>query len=112
MGDPIEHHEARASEGAAEAAADDAAADKAAEGLTLYGYPQCPYCRRVLGAIDHLGLEIPLRNTIEDGEARAELIDALGRGTVPVLRIETDEGDVRWLPESADIVDYLEERFR
>jgi hypothetical protein len=30
---------------------------------------------------------------------------------VPVLRIEQPDGAVRWLPESADIVDYLEQRF-
>ena len=36
---------------------------------------------------------------------------ALGRGTVPVLRIEGDDGEVEWLPESAEIVRYLEAHF-
>ena len=80
-------------------------------GISLYGYPSCPYCRRVLGAIDALGLEIPLRNTMSDGAYHEELVNALGRGTVPVLRIEKKSGGVQWLPESADIVEYLQERF-
>ena len=65
----------------------------------------------MLGAADRLGLAIPLRNTMQDAEHRAALIDAMGRGTVPVLRIEHPDGRVEWLPESADIVDYLVERF-
>ena len=80
-------------------------------GLALYGYPQCPYCSRVLGAIDSLGLEIPLRNTMQDPNYRREVVDALGRGTVPVLRIDQPDGGVEWLPESADIVRYLISRF-
>jgi glutaredoxin 2 len=39
-------------------------------------------------------------------------VEATGRRTVPVLRIEHDDGRVEWMPESADIVDYLRERFR
>jgi glutathione S-transferase len=80
-------------------------------GLSLYGYPQCPFCRRVLEAVDSLGLEIPLRNTLEDDERRSELLAATGRGTVPVLSIEGDDGQIQWLSESADIVRYLREHF-
>lgn len=86
-------------------------ASKGTEGLTLYGYPQCPYCSRVLHAIDSLGLEIPLRNTLEERENHAAVVTAMGRGTVPVLRIESSDGAVEWLPESADIVRYLVSRF-
>ena len=93
------------------AATQDLDASKGTEGLTLYGYPQCPYCSRVLHAIDSLGLEIPLRNTLEDRESHAALVTAMGRGTVPVLRIEASDGAVEWLPESADIVRYLVSRF-
>lgn len=81
------------------------------EGLSLYGFPSCPYCRRVLGVIDALGLEIPLRNTMSDRAFHEEIVSALGRGTVPVLRIENKTGGVQYLPESADIMEYLEERF-
>lgn len=80
-------------------------------GLSLYGFPSCPYCRRVMSLIDSLGLEIPLRNTMSERSYQGEVVNALGRGTVPVLRIEKESGDVQWLPESADIIEYLEERF-
>jgi glutathione S-transferase len=79
-------------------------------GLSLYGYPQCPFCARVLGLIEELGIEIPLRDTMREPDHRSALIDAMGRGTVPVLRIEGDEGDT-WLPESAEIIRYLIGRF-
>jgi len=82
-----------------------------AEGLALYGYPQCPYCARVLHAIESLGLEIPLRNTMQDGDHRRAVVESTGRSTVPVLRIDRQDGEVEWLPESADIVRYLGSRF-
>lgn len=80
-------------------------------GLTLYGYPQCPFCNRVLGAIEQLGLEIPFRNTMQDADNRNAVVEALGRGTVPVLRIDGEGGETEWLPESADIIRYLAGRF-
>ena len=82
------------------------------EGLSIYGYPQCPYCQRVLRAVDALGLDIELRNTLRSSECRAELYQATGRMTVPVLRIDAGQGQFDWLPESAAILDYLEDRFR
>jgi len=75
--------------------------------LSLYGYPQCPYCNRVLQAIDRLGLSIELRNTMENPDYQREVVAAMGRGTVPVLRIDAEGGQVHWLPESADIIEYL-----
>ncbi len=81
------------------------------ERLSLYGYPTCPYCARVLAAIEELGLEIPLLNTMQDPGHREALLEAMGRGTVPVLKIESDGGDAKWLPESADIIRYLVSRF-
>lgn len=75
--------------------------------LSLYGYPQCPFCARVLRAIEELDLDVPLRNTMQDPSYRAAVVEATGRGTVPVLRIEDADGEVQWLPESADIIRYL-----
>lgn len=85
--------------------------DSAAGGLSLYGYPQCPYCQIVLRKIGDLGLDIELRNTMLDPSYRQALVDVRGRATVPVLRIEDEAGQIEWLPESADIVDYLHRRF-
>ena len=81
------------------------------DGLTLYGYPQCPFCRRVLNVISDLELEIPLRNTMQDPEHKRAVVAAMGRATVPVLQIRDAAGEVSWLSESADIVRYLKERF-
>lgn len=75
---------------------------------SIYGYPQCPFCARVLRAIDALGLDVEFRNTLQTPEYQQEVLEATGRTTVPILRIESVSGDVRWMPESADIVDYLE----
>lgn len=79
--------------------------------LALYGYPECPYCRRVQNAIAVLEIDVPLRNTMIDSDHNAALVAATGRETVPVLRIEKQDGSIRWLPESLDIVRFLTDRF-
>lgn len=80
------------------------------EGLALYQYDTCPFCMRVRMSMRSLGIEIELRDTRRDAKFAEEVYAATGRSTVPVLRI--DEGDdVRWLPESSDIVAYLRQRF-
>jgi len=74
--------------------------------LSLYYYPECPYCQRVLQAIDETGAKVELRHIWDEPEHRGALQAARGRTTVPVLRIEDASGD-RWMPESADIVRFL-----
>lgn len=86
-------------------------AKRPVEGLTLYQHAGCPFCMRVRVAVDRLGIEIEMRDTLVDREAAHELVEATGRRTVPVLRIDEPDGAVRWMPESADIVAYLEQRF-
>ncbi len=82
----------------------------AAPKLSLYGYAYCPYCKRVMREIDRLGIEVEMVDTLRNPGARDELFHQLGRGTVPVLRIE-ENGDERWMPESRDIINYLRDRF-
>ncbi len=77
--------------------------------LALYYYPECPYCQRVLKAIADTGTEVELRHIWDEPQHRTDLQAARGRTTVPVLRITGSDGD-RWMPESADIVRYLQER--
>lgn len=77
--------------------------------LALYHYDSCPYCRVVRRAIDRLGITVELRNIDDDPEHLRALTQARGRRTVPVLRIDGPEGTT-WMPESADIVRYLEQR--
>ena len=74
---------------------------------TLYKEDWCPFCRRVQSFLDAAGLDIPMRDTLRDADARRELIVGGGRPTVPCLKIVAADGAERWLYESADIVEYL-----
>lgn len=76
--------------------------------LALYYFTTCPFCRMVLAALKGLDVEVELLNIHEKNQYLEELVAARGRATVPVLRIESPDGGVRWMPESRDIVRYLE----
>lgn len=73
----------------------------------LYQYASCPYCQRVRQFLDRQGIDVVMRDTLSDPRARRELVAGGGRATVPCLRIERDDGEVRWLYESLDIIDHL-----
>ena len=79
--------------------------------LALYHYLGCPFCSIVKSALDHLDVDVELRDIVENTRYRDALINARGRATVPVLRIASPNGDERWMPESRDIVRYLEETY-
>jgi glutaredoxin 2 len=79
--------------------------------LALYHYDGCGFCMRVKYVIDELGVEVELRNTLEQRAFSDEVFEATGRRTVPVLRIEDAGGVVEWMPESNDIIRYLFERY-
>ena len=80
------------------------------ESLSLYQFAACPYCARVRQVIEELKAPVELRDVFENPAYRDELVAARGRPTVPVLRCDA-EGRSRWMPESADIIAYLRERF-
>ena len=77
--------------------------------LSLYHYFACPFCHLVRRAGGRLGLEIEDRDILASSERRRELVEATGRQTVPCLRIESEDGEVQWMHESRNIIDYLEE---
>lgn len=79
--------------------------------LALYHYDSCPFCFRVRRALSRLGVEVELRNIHESPEHLRALVDARGAKTVPVLRIQHENGADEWMPESGDIVRYLDRRF-
>ena len=81
------------------------------EKLALYYYPYCGFCRRVTSVIDRLGIQVELRDILKVPRSREELVEARGRQTVPVLRCTDARGHDRWMPESRDIIAYLERRF-
>ncbi len=87
-----------------------AALDAQTANLALYQFRLCPFCVKVRRTIHRLGLNIELRDALNDPRYRAELIEQGGQHKVPCLRIEED-GKIRWLYESSDIVAWLEERF-
>ena len=70
--------------------------------LILYQYPSCPYCRRVLNAIDDLGVSVELRNTRKDRTHRDALRTLMGSTQVPTMII-----DGKPMQESADIINWL-----
>ncbi len=80
----------------------------------LYHFNGCPFCAIAKSAIERLGVDVELRDIYESlGSINYynELIDALGRATVPVLRITSADGEESWMPESRDIVSYLDKTY-
>ncbi len=72
--------------------------------LTLYQYASCPFCQKVLRFMAANNIDLPLKDTMMDPDARHELIELGGRGMVPALRI----GD-EIMYESDDIIQWLQE---
>ena len=83
----------------------------ASETLALYHYPSCGYCRWVRQVIAQLGIDVELRDIFEERQHMDELVAARGRRTVPVLRRDLADGTVEWMPESRDIIDYLQRTY-
>ena len=79
------------------------------ETYELYYSEICGFCHRVRRYLDQVGWQLPLKDTLRDPDARAELIRGGGKAQVPCLRIRRDGEDV-WLYESLDIIDYLKAR--
>lgn len=75
--------------------------------LSLYMFPSCPYCKRVLREMEQRGLKIELRNIHQDRKLLVELIKGGGKKTVPCLRMDYADGTTEWMYESLDIIDYL-----
>jgi glutaredoxin len=78
--------------------------------LVFYQSPYCPYCHRVRRYLEQAGIDLPTRDVTRDPQARSELVAGGGSAMVPCLRIEED-GQVRWMYESLDIIDYLRQVF-
>ena len=73
--------------------------------LELYKMDTCPFCRKVMRAIDELGrTDIEMHDIIESAEDKARLIRDGGKMQVPCLFI-----DGKPMYESDDIVAWLRE---
>ncbi len=83
--------------------------DEQTRNLQLYQYAACPFCVKVRRAIHRQGLNITLVNA-KQAEHQQILKEQGGKTMVPCLRIE-EAGQVQWMYESADIIQYLNQRF-
>lgn len=75
--------------------------------LTLYHLPTCPFCLAVRDAAKRIGIELELVDIRAQPWAADYLSEHRGVRTVPVLHIRDATGE-RLLPESRDIIRYLE----
>jgi len=79
--------------------------------LVLYHFKTCPFCIKVRHEMARLSLPIQLRDAQHDSEFRKELQQGGGKVQTPCLRIADQQGNVRWMYESNDIIKYLQQNF-
>ncbi|MFB6200050.1 MAG: glutathione S-transferase N-terminal domain-containing protein [Candidatus Nanohaloarchaea archaeon] len=74
--------------------------------LELYQFESCPYCSKVRKKLSELGIDFIARQVDKQDRSRVEKVS--GQTGVPVLK---DPNTDTVMPESDDIVEYLEERY-
>jgi len=77
--------------------------------ITLYELEGCPYCAKVIEKLEELGLEYDAVMVPSSHAQRDEVKEVSGQTGVPVL-VDEEHG-VEGMPESDDIVEYLEETY-
>jgi len=77
--------------------------------LKLYELEGCPFCAKVTTKLDELGLEYESVMVPSSHSERTEVEAVSGQTGVPVL-VDEEHG-VEGMPESDDIVEYLEETY-
>jgi len=77
--------------------------------LTLYELEGCPYCKKVTDKLAELDLEYESIMVPRSHDQRNEVNEVSGQTGVPVLVDEAH--DIEGMPESDDIVEYLEETY-
>lgn len=77
--------------------------------LELYDLAGCPYCAKVKRKLDELGLEYETHSVARSRRDRDEVYEVSGQYGVPVL-VDNSNG-VEGMPESSDIVRYLEREY-
>lgn len=75
--------------------------------LELYQFEGCPYCSKVRQKMTDLQLDFVAHQVEPNGE-RSKVKEISGQTGVPVL---VDPNNDVTMPESDDIVDYLEEHY-
>ncbi|MDZ7851023.1 MAG: glutathione S-transferase N-terminal domain-containing protein [Halodesulfurarchaeum sp.] len=77
--------------------------------IELYSLTGCPYCAKVEQKLDDLGLEYERHDVPSLRSQRESVKEVSGQTGVPVL-VDT-EHDITGMPESDDIVAYLERTY-
>ena len=77
--------------------------------ITLYELPGCPYCAKVIDTLDELDVEYDSIEVPRNHDERTEVEAVSGQTGVPVI-VDEKHG-VDGMPESDDIVEYLEETY-
>jgi glutaredoxin len=72
--------------------------------LELFKYDACPFCVRVMDAIDQLKIKVEMKDILMDKTNLQRLMSDTGRRTVPCLYIDNQP-----MFESADIINWLSE---
>lgn len=71
--------------------------------LELYYFESCPYCQRVLKAIEKLNIKVTFLDIYENTNNMQKLMTITGRKTVPCLFIDGNP-----MFESLDIIAWME----
>jgi glutaredoxin len=84
--------------------------DDQTQDLTLYQYKACPFCVKVRRSMKRGALNIETKDAKRCETSKQELLAGGGQLKVPCLKI-TENGEDRWMYESSDIIEYLDQRF-
>ena len=85
--------------------------DQKTRNLSMYQFKSCPFCIKVRRQIKRQSLNIPLLDAQHNQQHREELLNGGGEVKVPCLKIVSDTGEVSWMYESNDIMQYLQDNF-
>ncbi|WP_416838484.1 glutathione S-transferase N-terminal domain-containing protein [Haloferax sp. DFSO52] len=77
--------------------------------LILYELEGCPYCAKVKNKLAELDMEYESRTVPRAHSERTEVREVSGQTGVPVLVDEAN--DIEGMPESSDIVEYLDQTY-
>lgn len=78
-------------------------------GFSLYQYEACPFCVKVRREIKRNSLNIEIRDAKRNEQFKQELTEKGGQLKVPCLKI-VENGTERWMYESSDIIQFLQQR--
>ncbi len=85
--------------------------DRECTRLALYNFKTCPFCIKVRHEMARLSLPVELRDAQYDSKHRVDLEQGGGKVQTPCLQIVDEQGNVQWMYESGEIIQYLQQRF-